>query len=111
MRRVRLDELRQERQEEDRQLGVQDVEQECLQDKTASTSSARRLVDGERRFVAPRRVRQVEEVSDAAELQALERDCAHVQYRRQTEDCRQQVRHDAGGAAQGGMDACPLAVD
>eukprot|EP01136_Pigoraptor_vietnamica_P045699 Opistho-1_new@23982 len=109
---TRLHELRQEGEEENGELGVEDVQQESLRHQ-ARRRGARRsgvAVHCEGRGVAPGGVGHVEQVGHAGELEHLEGQRAGVHHRGQAQHGGQQVRHDTGRAAQRRVDAGAAAL-
>src|SRR5205814_530887 len=96
--------------EEDGQLRVQDVEQERLGDDALRTCRGWLLVNGKRLFVAPRRVRQIEQICHAGKFESLKGDGTHVEDCGEPDHGCQEVRKDASCAAEGGKDARLLAA-
>ena len=104
------DELRQERHEEDRQLGIEEIDQDGGDDHLKRRAGAGLLLDRQRAVLAQRRPGQIEKVGDADILEDLEGDRAGMKQRGKPEDGGGHVRDDAERAAEGGDDARPRAA-
>ena len=95
----RVDELRQERQEEDRQLGIEQVELDGLDDYPERRFGRMIGLYPQRSVLLQRTPSHPQEIGDTQELQHLEGDQAGLQERREPEHRGHQVRHDAERAA------------
>ena len=96
---IRRHELRQEREEEDRQLGVQDVDQDRLHDHLQGRACAGLPLYCQCAQFLQRHPRHPEQIGDAGIFEHLEGDRAGVQECGEAEDRRRHVRHDAERAA------------
>ncbi|KAI1698000.1 hypothetical protein Ddc_19394 [Ditylenchus destructor] len=99
--RVGGDELRQKCDEEDRQLGVEQVHQDRVNDDLARRTGWGVGLDGEGAAIAQRGPGHVEQVQHARDLDRVEGGGAGMQQRGQAGDRGQHVRNDAQRAADG----------
>ena len=100
-----IDELRQEGHEEDRQLGIEEIDQDGGDDHLQRRAPAGRRFDLERAVLLQRHPGEVEQIGDAGILEDLEGDGAGMEQRGKPEDGGSHVGDDAERAAEGGDDA------
>ena len=103
-------ELRQEREEEDRQLGVEKVDQHRGTDDPPERHRGAVVLEVDRGLVPQSLPGGGEQVGDPEPLDRLEADRGGVQDRGEPGDRRHHVREDAEGAAERGDDAGPGAA-
>jgi len=106
MRLVRAHELRQEGEEEDRQLRIEDVDQDGGDDHLTRRAGADLLFDPEGALLPQRVPGHIEKIGDAQVLEGVERERARVQERCEPHDRRGHVWDDAQSASEGCDDAC-----
>ena len=70
------DELREEREEEDRELRIQQIDEDGGHDHLTRRARALVRLDAQRAVLAERGPREVEQVHDAGDLERVERDLA-----------------------------------
>lgn len=105
-RRSWLNELREEGQEENGQLGIENVEQEGLHHEANGCSCGACTVDGEGRRVTPGGNGDVEQVGHTGVLEGLEGKGARMHDGSKTKDGSQQMRNDARRTPKCGKHAC-----
>lgn len=91
-------ELRQERNEEQRQLRIEEVEEHATPDDPAGAHVSGRGPQVERAMAAQRRPRHPQQVGDAGEFDRLEEHGRGVQDGGEAEEREAQVQHRAEGA-------------
>lgn len=87
--------MRQEGKEEDRQLGIEDVDQDAGDDHVPGRARIDMIGDLQGTPLAKCLPGHVEQIGDAEILDRLEQERAGVQYRREPEKRRSDMRHDA----------------
>jgi len=94
------DELRQERQEEDRQFRIEDVDQKSRHDHAPGRAFVEPTLDRERALLAQRLPGHIEKIDHAEPFQRRERQRAGVQHRGEPSHRGQHRRQDAERAAE-----------
>jgi hypothetical protein len=102
--------LRQEGKEENRQLGIEQVHQDCVPDHLPVGINRAVGLDLHDAIHLQRHPCHIQQIGNARALDRVESECAGMQERRQTSDCCQHVRHDAKCAAQGSHDRAACAA-